>query len=72
MHHPDFGHGGRGGHIAARSQVWCDYRIAAEYGAATALAALTASAYQPAPDERVAVVICGANTDVRALQPEAG
>ena len=58
--------------IAARSQLWRGYRIAAEYGAATALAALTSGAYQPAPDERVAVVICGANTDVRTLEPEAG
>jgi threonine dehydratase len=58
--------------IAARSQLWRDYRIAAEYGAATALAALTSAAYQPAPDERVAVVICGANTDVRTLEPEVG
>jgi threonine dehydratase len=57
--------------IAARSQLWRQYRIAAEYGAATAFAALTCGAYQPGPGERVTVVICGANTDVRTLQPEA-
>jgi threonine dehydratase len=57
--------------IAARYQLWRDYRIAAEYGAAAALAALTSGAYQPDSDERVAVVICGANTDVHTLvEPE--
>ena len=58
--------------IAARYQLWRDYRIAAEHGAAAAFAALTSGAYQPTPAERVAVVICGANTDVRTLEPEAG
>ena len=53
--------------IAARHQLWRDYRIAAEHGAAAAYAALTSGAYQPRPDERVAVVICGANTDLRTL-----
>ena len=53
--------------IAARHQLWRDYRIAAEHGAAAAYAALTSGAYQPEPDERVAVVICGANTDLRTL-----
>ena len=57
--------------IAARYLLWRDYRIAAEHGAAAAFAALTSGAYQPAPDERVAVVICGANTDVRTLEPGA-
>ena len=49
--------------IAARAQLWSEYRIPAEYGAATALAALTSGAYVPQKDERVAVIICGANTD---------
>jgi threonine dehydratase len=34
-----------------------------EAGAAAPFAALLAGAYRPAPDERVAVVLCGANTD---------
>lgn len=58
--------------VAARSQLWRHYRIPAEHGAATAFAALTSGAYQPAPGEHVAVVICGANTDVRTLEPEVG
>ncbi|MDQ0851881.1 threonine dehydratase [Arthrobacter sp. B3I9] len=53
--------------IAARAQLWSEYRIPAEYGAATAFAALTAGAYVAQDDERVAVIICGANTDPRTL-----
>ncbi|MGE7384536.1 serine/threonine dehydratase [Streptomyces sp. NPDC004126] len=46
---------------AARRTLWDEHRIVVENGAATALAAL-----RTAPDplgERVAVVLCGANTD---------
>ncbi|WP_081738010.1 threonine/serine dehydratase [Arthrobacter sp. H41] len=59
--------------VAARSQLWSEYRIPAEYGAATAFAALTSGAYTPSAGERVAVIICGANTDSRTLEspPEA-
>lgn len=58
--------------VIARSQLWRRYRIPAEYGAAAAFAALTSGAYLPAPGEHVTAVICGANTDVRTLEPEAG
>lgn len=47
----------------ARQRLWDGVRIAAEAGGATALAALTGGAYQPARHERVVVVICGGNTD---------
>ena len=56
--------------VSARRQLWREYRIPAEHGAAAAYAALSSGAYQPAPGERVAVVVCGANTDVRTLEPE--
>jgi threonine dehydratase len=56
--------------VSARLQLWREYRMPAEHGAATAFAALKSGAYQPAPGERVAVVVCGANTDVRTLEPE--
>jgi threonine dehydratase len=46
-----------------RQVLWDELRLAVEAGGATALAALVTRAYQPAPDERVAVVVCGANTD---------
>lgn len=53
--------------VAARRYLWDDYRVAAEHGGAAALAALLAGAYQPAAGERIAVVVCGANTDPATL-----
>ncbi|MBT2596871.1 threonine/serine dehydratase [Arthrobacter sp. ISL-72] len=49
--------------VAARSRLWAEYRMVVEHGAAAAYAALTADAYVPADGERVAVILCGANTD---------
>jgi threonine dehydratase len=46
----------------ARQALWDELRVVAEPGGATALAALTSEAYRPALDERVAVIICGANS----------
>lgn len=46
----------------AQSALWRTLRVASEPGGATAFAALLTGAYQPAPDERVAVLLCGANT----------
>lgn len=54
---------------SARGRLWSDYRIPAEYGAAAAFAALTSAAYVPGKGERVAVIVCGANTDARTLEP---
>ncbi|MFF0609724.1 serine/threonine dehydratase [Nocardia tengchongensis] len=48
---------------AARQTLWDCRRLAVEHGAATAFAALLSGAYVPAPGERVAVIVCGANTD---------
>ncbi|WAH95696.1 threonine/serine dehydratase [Arthrobacter sp. MMS18-M83] len=48
---------------AARSLLWEQYRIVVEHGAAAAFAALNSGAYAPAEGERVAVILCGANTD---------
>ncbi len=56
----------------ARRTLWADHRLATEHAAATALAALTTSAYVPDPDETVAVILCGANTDPRDLGPVRG
>ncbi|CUR59403.1 Putative threonine dehydratase [metagenome] len=53
--------------VAARDRLWQDHRIVSEHGAATAMAALLAGAYVPAAGERVAVVVCGANTDPTSL-----
>ena len=49
--------------VFARRLLWDHRRIAVEYGAAAALAALTSGSYVPEPGERVVVVLCGANTD---------
>ncbi|SCB20580.1 threonine/serine dehydratase [Rhizobium multihospitium] len=46
----------------AQQALWDRLRIVAEPGGAAAFAALLAGKYVPAPDERVAVLLCGANT----------
>jgi threonine dehydratase len=48
---------------AAQRALWDGLRLVAEPGGAAALAAVRTGAYVPAPDERVAVVVCGANCD---------
>ncbi|GAB3032427.1 serine/threonine dehydratase [Nocardioides flavus (ex Wang et al. 2016)] len=53
--------------VAARRHLWAEHRIASEHGAAAAMAALLTGAYVPAAGERVAVVVCGANTDPTTL-----
>lgn len=53
--------------IAARDLLWDRYRLAVEHGGATAFAALLSGAYQPREGERIAVVLCGANTDPATL-----
>ena len=47
----------------AQRRLWHDAHLVAEPGGAASLAGLIAGAYQPAADERVVVVVCGANTD---------
>ena len=49
--------------VDARRRLWEDYRIVVEHGTAAAYAALTSGVYRPAPEERVVVLLCGANTD---------
>jgi threonine dehydratase len=46
----------------AQRRLWNVLRVAAEPGGAAALAALLSGRYCPANDERVAVLLCGANT----------
>ncbi|WP_237217037.1 serine/threonine dehydratase [Falsiroseomonas oryziterrae] len=47
----------------AQRRIWQGLRLVAEPGGAAALAALTSGAWTPPPGARVAVVVCGANTD---------
>jgi threonine dehydratase len=52
---------------AAQRALWEELRIVAEPSGATGLAALVAGAYRPASGERVATLICGANTDPASI-----
>ncbi len=51
----------------ARRRLWDELRVCAEPGGAASLAALTSGYYLPAPDERVAVIVCGGNSDPATL-----
>jgi threonine dehydratase len=51
----------------AQTWLWRELRIASEPGGATAFAALLAGVYQPKPNERVGVLMCGANVDLTSL-----
>ncbi|EDY44916.1 serine/threonine dehydratase [Streptomyces sp. SPB074] len=53
--------------IRTRRDLWDHHRLAVEHAAATALSPLTTGAYAPAPGERVAIILCGANTDPATL-----
>jgi threonine dehydratase len=46
----------------AQGQLWKVLRLVTEPGGAAAFAALLSGRYVPAPEERVAILICGANT----------
>ncbi len=54
---------------AAQHWLWSHCRVVTEPGGATALAALLGGHYRPGPDERVGVLVCGANTDLGSLTP---
>ncbi|WP_346109748.1 threonine/serine dehydratase [Nonomuraea maheshkhaliensis] len=53
--------------VAARRTLWERHRVVAEHSGAAAYAALLSGVYTPAPGERVAVVVCGSNTDPATL-----
>jgi threonine dehydratase len=55
---------------AAQQALWRTLRIIAEPAAAVGIAALISGAYRPEPDERVAVVITGANTTPSSLSTD--
>jgi threonine dehydratase len=57
--------------VAARLTLWEQYRLVVEHGAASVVAAMLTGAYVPDPAERVAAVLCGANTPLDDLTPEA-
>jgi threonine dehydratase len=47
----------------AQRSLWTETRLATEPGGAAAFAALLSGQYVAKPDEKVAVLVCGANTD---------
>lgn len=51
----------------AQRHLWRTTQLVSEPGGATALAAILSGAYRPEKDERVGVVICGANTTMEAF-----
>ncbi|MFT3822181.1 MAG: threonine/serine dehydratase [Rubrivivax sp.] len=52
---------------AAQQRLWREFHLAVEPAAALGLAALWSGALRPQPQERVAVVLCGANFDPGSL-----
>jgi len=49
--------------VAAQKALWNRARIISEPGGAAAFAAILSGRYAPAPGERVAVLVCGANAN---------
>ncbi|TIW16055.1 MAG: pyridoxal-phosphate dependent enzyme, partial [Mesorhizobium sp.] len=49
--------------VAAQKALWDRARIIAEPGGAAAFAAVLSGRYAPAHGERVAVLVCGSNTN---------
>ncbi len=61
--------------VHAQHLLWEELRVVAEPASVVPLAALISGRYQPAPGERIGVIICGANTDLSKLgrsQPASG
>jgi threonine dehydratase len=54
---------------AAQLALWTELRLAVEPAAALGLAALITRTIVPASDEKVLLVICGANLNPASLEP---
>lgn len=52
---------------AAQRHLWRTLQLVTEPGGAAAFAALLSGAYRPQPDERVGIIVCGANTTMEAF-----
>ncbi len=52
---------------AAQARLWRELRVACEPSAAAPLAAIGPGGYEPSAGERVALVVCGGNVDLRQL-----
>lgn len=54
--------------LRAQGRLWREFRLAVEPAAALPLAALWEGVVRPGPQERVAVIVCGANVDPARLE----
>ena len=52
---------------AAQRWLWREMQLVTEPGGAAAFAGLLSGAYTPEKDERIGVVVCGANTSMEAF-----
>jgi threonine dehydratase len=53
----------------AQRRLWREMQLVSEPGGAAAFAALLSGAYRPEKDERVGVIVCGANTSFDVFGP---
>jgi threonine dehydratase len=51
----------------AQRRLWTDLSLIAEPGGAAAFAAIASGAYRPEPGERVGVLVCGSNADLKTF-----
>jgi threonine dehydratase len=51
----------------AQRRLWADVSVVAEPGGAAAFAAIASGVYRQDRDERVGILVCGANADLAAL-----
>jgi len=51
----------------AQRRLWAELSVIAEPGGAAAFAAVASGAYRPEADERIGVLVCGANADLKAF-----
>lgn len=54
--------------VEARQDLWDSRRLVVEHAAAAAVAAIRAKRYEPKPGEKVAIILCGANSDPSDLR----
>ena len=51
----------------AQRRLWADFSVIAEPGGAAAFAAIASGVYRPERNERVGILVCGANADLKAF-----
>lgn len=54
--------------VQAQHELWAQFKLAVEPAAALGLAALRSGVWQPAPGDKVCLILCGANVDLATLK----